>query len=93
MEKKLAEVRQILGEETGIRDSDIRETLWYYYFDVEASIAWLLGTPLKSFLRTPQNGSQSKMHQNRVHQSLQEMKIYPKVTFLRSDLFGIIPGT
>jgi hypothetical protein len=44
MEKSLIEVRRILGDENGIRDSDIRETLWYYYFDVEASVAWLLGT-------------------------------------------------
>jgi hypothetical protein len=42
MAAKLKEVRQILGDTPGIKDSEIKETLWYYYFDVEQTISWLL---------------------------------------------------
>lgn len=43
MEAKLAEVRQRLGARLGLREAEIRETLWYYYFDVDQSAAWLAG--------------------------------------------------
>jgi hypothetical protein len=43
MEAKLAEVRQRLGARLGLREAEIRETLWYYYFDVDQSVAWLAG--------------------------------------------------
>ena len=44
MVSKLKQVRQILGDTPGINDSEIKETLWYYYFDVEQTISWLLST-------------------------------------------------
>jgi len=43
MESKLAEVRQRLGTRLGLRETEIRETLWYYYFDVDETVAWLAG--------------------------------------------------
>jgi HBS1 N-terminus len=43
MKKKIAEVRELLGDSRSIKDSEIRETLWYYYFDVEQTLSWLLG--------------------------------------------------
>src|SRR5271170_1722785 len=45
MAARLKEVRQILGDTPGIKDSEIQETLWYYYFDVEQTISWLLSKP------------------------------------------------
>jgi len=45
MENKLAEVRQRLGSRPGLREAEIKETLWYYYFDVDETIAWLAGSP------------------------------------------------
>jgi hypothetical protein len=44
MEAKLAEVWQRLGARLGLREAEIREALWYYYFDVDQSpVAWLAG--------------------------------------------------
>jgi hypothetical protein len=50
METKLSEVRQLLSHRSNIKDSEIRETLWYYYFDVERSASWLLGLPTENAL-------------------------------------------
>jgi hypothetical protein len=52
METKLAEVRQRLGARSGLREAEIRETLWYYYFDVDESVAWLAGRPFTTLLLT-----------------------------------------
>lgn len=46
MATKLKEVRQVLGDTPGIKDAEIKETLWYYYFDVEQTISWLLSNSL-----------------------------------------------
>jgi len=43
MEVCLAKVRQLLDHSTEITDSEIRETLWYYYFDIDQTVSWLLG--------------------------------------------------
>ena len=43
LETRLNEVRQLLGDHHSIPDKEIRETLWYYYFDLEKSVQWLLG--------------------------------------------------
>ena len=43
METKLNEVRHLIGNRHTIEDSEIRETLWYYYFDIQETISWLLG--------------------------------------------------
>jgi HBS1 N-terminus len=45
-------VRQRLGARSGLREAEIRETLWYYYFDVDESVAWLAGCSLLIFLLT-----------------------------------------
>ncbi|KAJ1852865.1 hypothetical protein LPJ76_005171 [Coemansia sp. RSA 638] len=34
-------VKKAIGPGTGISDQEIKESLWYYYFDEEATIAWL----------------------------------------------------
>jgi hypothetical protein len=44
MEANLAKVRQVLGDQDYIAESEIRETLWYYYFDIEQTVSWLLST-------------------------------------------------
>jgi len=44
LETRLNEVHQLLGEQHDIPDKEIRETLWYYYFDLEKTVAWLLGS-------------------------------------------------
>ena len=44
MEANLAKVRQLLGDQDYIAESEVRETLWYYYFDVEQTVSWLLST-------------------------------------------------
>lgn len=43
MEKKLAEVQQRLGTRPGLQEAEIKETLWYYYFDVNETVGWLAG--------------------------------------------------
>jgi hypothetical protein len=43
MELKVVETRQLLGDEHEIKDAEIRDTLWYYYFDVQQTVSWLLG--------------------------------------------------
>ena len=43
MEKKVGEVRDLLGDTVKIKDSEIRETLWYYYYDVDRTVSWFLG--------------------------------------------------
>ena len=50
METKVAKVLQLLGDNQGIKESEIRETLWYYYFDVEQTVSWLLGSSINSAL-------------------------------------------
>ena len=40
MEKSLAKTREILGE--GFTDAEIRDSLWYYYYDWEKAADYLL---------------------------------------------------
>lgn len=44
MQTKLEEIHRLLGDDHGIKDSEIGETLWYYYFDVQETVSWLLGS-------------------------------------------------
>ncbi|KAJ2742853.1 hypothetical protein GGI20_004181 [Coemansia sp. BCRC 34301] len=37
-------VKYALGPDTGIEDREIKESLWYYFFDSEATVAWLQNT-------------------------------------------------
>ena len=43
----LGSVRAVLGSEAGggLSDKDIKDSLWYYYFDVEKTVEYLLGAP------------------------------------------------
>jgi hypothetical protein len=42
MQLAMVKVRSLLGDDTVFTDAKIRETLWYYYFDVEQTVDWLL---------------------------------------------------
>ncbi|KAJ1893332.1 hypothetical protein LPJ66_005823 [Kickxella alabastrina] len=46
LQKGLKAVKDTLGPNTGIEDQDIKESLWYYYFDEAATIAWLRSSAL-----------------------------------------------
>ncbi|KAJ1891131.1 hypothetical protein GGI16_005117, partial [Coemansia sp. S142-1] len=39
--KGVEAVKFAIGSDTGIEDREIKESLWYYFFDEEATIAWL----------------------------------------------------
>ncbi|KAJ2859008.1 hypothetical protein GGI22_003123, partial [Coemansia erecta] len=41
-------VKTALGPNTGIGDKEIKESLWYYYFDEAATVAWLRSNLAKS---------------------------------------------
>ncbi|KAJ2450907.1 hypothetical protein EV183_003966 [Coemansia sp. RSA 2336] len=41
MHNGVQSIKAVLGADCGISDDKIKETLWYYYFDESASIAWL----------------------------------------------------
>ncbi|KAJ2649542.1 hypothetical protein IWW40_003040 [Coemansia sp. RSA 1250] len=41
MHSGVQSIKAALGADCGISDEKIKETLWYYYFDESASIAWL----------------------------------------------------
>ena len=38
----IAEVRRVLGPEVPISDHDIRDSLYYYYYDVSKTIKYIL---------------------------------------------------
>lgn len=44
------QIRAMVGDEaqSGISDLDIKETLYHYYFDVQASLNWLYGEEIWS---------------------------------------------
>ncbi|KAJ2849140.1 hypothetical protein IWW36_002855 [Coemansia brasiliensis] len=44
MNSGVQSIKAALGADSGISDAKIKETLWYYYFDESASIAWLRKT-------------------------------------------------
>ena len=43
MESGVSAIHSVLGISSSITDRDIKEALWNYFFDVESSIAFLLG--------------------------------------------------
>ncbi|KAF1796536.1 hypothetical protein FB192DRAFT_1404960 [Mucor lusitanicus] len=43
LEDGLAYVYSVIGEDTILTASEIKEALWYYYFDREETINWALG--------------------------------------------------
>ncbi|KAI9894492.1 MAG: Hsp70 suppressor, GTPase facilitates ribosomal subunit dissociation [Vezdaea aestivalis] len=42
LDKATVEVRKVLGDGVVVSDTEIKDTLWHYYFDVSKSITWLL---------------------------------------------------
>lgn len=38
----LSSVQSVLGPTSGVTDKEIKDALWYYYFDQEKTIAYLL---------------------------------------------------
>ncbi|KAJ2725082.1 hypothetical protein GGI07_001550 [Coemansia sp. Benny D115] len=44
LQQGVKSVKDALGPNTGIDDREIKESLWYYYFDSAATIAWLRKT-------------------------------------------------
>lgn len=39
----LGNVQAVLGSSTPISEKEIKDALWYYYFDEEKTTGWLLG--------------------------------------------------
>ena len=46
MESGIEHIRAIIGDEatSGLDDAIISDSLWQFYFDIDQSIAWLLGS-------------------------------------------------
>lgn len=66
MRDGLAAVREVLGGEgtegAAVTDKEIEESLWYYYFDVEKTVAYLLSmwTTCSSVLYRPKKMKHQK---------------------------------
>lgn len=43
LEEGLAHVYSVIGDDTFLTAKEIKEALWYYYFDREETIEWALG--------------------------------------------------
>lgn len=43
----LSNVQAVLGPNSGVTDKEIKDSLWYYYFDEEKVVGWLLGKRLR----------------------------------------------
>jgi elongation factor 1 alpha-like protein len=43
MQSSLSKVQEVLGSSTDISEKEIKDALWNYYFDVDSSVAFLLG--------------------------------------------------
>lgn len=58
MDSGLAHVRSLLGSasESGFDDKAIKDSLWYYYFDAEKTVAWLFEERVKVEKKTAKNG-------------------------------------
>jgi len=48
MDEGVAHIYSIIGDDTSVSLQTIQETLWYYYFDKEESVNFILGI-LRSF--------------------------------------------
>lgn len=46
MAQAFSAVQAVLGTETGISDKAIRDALWDSYFDVDGTVAYLLGVSI-----------------------------------------------
>lgn len=56
----LTAVQSVLGPSSGITEKEIKDSLWYYYFDTEKTIAYLLDQQHKKSAakEKAQNGKQ-----------------------------------
>lgn len=43
LEDGLAYVKSVVGDDCPVPDIEIKEALWYYYFDREETVNWVLG--------------------------------------------------
>lgn len=43
MRTSYAQVESILGTESSFTEQEIKDALWFYYFDAEKAVAYLLG--------------------------------------------------
>ncbi|CAG8603180.1 5788_t:CDS:2 [Scutellospora calospora] len=69
MEEGKIKVKSVIGQLEGITDKDIEDTLWYYYFDTEKTINWLLDKIHKTQAR-----KQKQSHKQAVSNNSQENK-------------------
>lgn len=46
LQEGTAKVRSILGPDMIVSDDDIQESLWYYYYDVEKTVNYILSMTL-----------------------------------------------
>lgn len=49
MASALSQIQSVLGASSQIKERDIKDALWNYFFDVESSIGYLLGNALFLF--------------------------------------------
>lgn len=58
MDSGLDHVRSLLGsaESSGITDKQVKDSLWYYYFDGEKAVGWLLEEKEKEAKRKEKAG-------------------------------------
>ncbi|KAJ1821040.1 hypothetical protein LPJ60_002864, partial [Coemansia sp. RSA 2675] len=79
--KGVEAVKGAIGSDTGIEDREIKESLWYYFFDEEATIAWLQKThklKLKSNLAKPgQPSGATTLSPSVVGKALAALKVRP----------------
>lgn len=64
MEEGKIKVKSIIGQVEGITDKDIEETLWYYYFDTEKTINWLLDKAHKAQARKQKQSQKQAVSNN-----------------------------
>lgn len=48
LDEGLAYIYTVIGEDTVLTGKEIKEALWYYFFDQEETLEWALGKALVS---------------------------------------------
>lgn len=58
MESGLAHVRSLLGSaaDSGLSDKEVKDSLWYYFFDAEQTVEYLLAEKEKNAKKGKKNG-------------------------------------
>lgn len=72
MESGLQHVRSLLGssDESGISDKEVKDSLWYYFFDADKTVEWLLAEKDKNAKKGKKNGKFSFSFSFRLVRSL-----------------------